>query len=128
MPRQEISELPPVRKSPCSECPWRRNALGGFLGPNSPEEWIEVAHSEQPIACHKSIKVVQDDGLGDWNDPAIRQCAGAAIFRSNVFKLPHIAATLPADREKVFARNAEFIEHHMEGYESLRRIKKRREV
>lgn len=109
-----MTDLPPPTPNPCDECPWRRDALRGWLGPLSAEEWVEVAHGELPIACHKTIKHADENGEGDWSDPGMRQCAGAAIYRSNVCKSPRDPAvsTLPADREKVFGWRTEFVEHH----------------
>ncbi|GAA2097626.1 hypothetical protein GCM10009726_06250 [Nocardioides furvisabuli] len=65
-------------KKPCNECPWRRNAEPGFLGPHPANEWAAMAHSGGLITCHKTIKVDKDP-----SQPSLRQCAGAATFRSN---------------------------------------------
>lgn len=77
------------------------------------EQWCEVAHSDLPIACHTTIKTVDDTGHGEWSE--MKQCTGAAIFRANVGKLPRdhrvIAADEP-DTELVFAWDDEFIDHH----------------
>lgn len=83
---------------PCSDCPWRRDAINGWLGGNTVDEWVKFAHSDVIIPCH-----VIDN----------QQCAGAAIYRRNVAKLawpPNIK--LEADRETVFASPMEFIKHH----------------
>ena len=107
-----LDNLPPVRKSPCAECPWRKESIPGFLGPYDAEKWSEMAHSEAPIACHMTIDFVEE-GQGAWDDPKIRQCAGAAIFRTNTFKKPRHPkiATLPRS-EKVFSNSREFLAHH----------------
>lgn len=101
-------EYPEATASPCNECPWRRAAASGWLGPYTVEEWIETAHSELPIACHKTLPIG-----GGWGE-STRQCKGAAIFRENVFKSPRnqTIAAGPADTERVFGTNAEFIDHH----------------
>lgn len=106
--------LPDATAKPCSDCPWRRVATQGWLGPLTPEMWVEGVHSDAPIACHQTIVRVGDDGLGSWDDPAMRQCRGAAIFRANVCKMPRDTnvVTGPADEETVFASNAEFLAHH----------------
>lgn len=85
--------------SPCSDCPWARTALPGWLGTMTEEEWLQTAHGDGVIECHVF---------------AGAQCAGAAIYRANVFKRPRQeeALTLPADREKVFRSPTEFVEHH----------------
>jgi hypothetical protein len=110
-----VSHLPPVTKVACNECPWRREAAPGHLGPYGPEKWVDIAHSEAAIACHKTITVVNEDGEGDWEDPQIRQCFGAAQFRKNVFKSPRdpeVAATDSRDLDAFFAWGNEFIAHH----------------
>lgn len=109
--------LPPATPKPCNDCPWRRNAVPGWLGPYDAQEWVQMAHGEEPIACHQTIKDVDDYGTGDWNHPAMKQCAGAAIYRANVCKSPRNPAVARADapdRETVFATPYQFIEYHGE--------------
>lgn len=86
-------------KKPCSDCPWARTALRGWLGPHTADEWLAIVHSDMEITCHTI------------EGP---QCAGAAIYRTNVCKVPRDRAvlTLPANREKVFATPAQFKDHH----------------
>lgn len=86
-------------KKPCTDCPFRRDSIAGWLGGDSPEAWIESVHGETRIVCHVYSDV---------------QCAGAAIYRANVCKLVHdpTALQLEPDRETVFARSTEFLEHH----------------
>lgn len=86
-------------RSPCSDCPWRRDALNGWLGSIPKEEWIQDAHGEVKIECHTLIGA---------------QCAGVSIYRANVCKSPRDPdiLVLPADRERVFATPKEFLEHH----------------
>jgi hypothetical protein len=105
---------PPTTPKPCVECPWVRTARPGHLGPATAEEWCEIAHGEPPVACHMTIKRVDLEGIGNWEDPAMRQCAGAAIFRANISKTPlnpSIARGEP-DRNLVFSWDDEFISHH----------------
>jgi hypothetical protein len=85
----------------CSDCPMRRDALNGWLGGSTPEEYGHLAHSDQVVGCH-AIKGTQ--------------CAGIAIYRRNVCKstqAPNIK--LEADRETVFANRQEFLDHHNAG-------------
>lgn len=86
-------------RKPCSDCPWARTALPGWLGGVSSRDWLADAHGEAIVDCHV------------FSGP---QCAGAAIYRSNVGKLPRSsdALLLPKDRARVFASPVEFIEHH----------------
>lgn len=105
---------PDAVPQPCNECPWRREAVPGHLGPYTPLDWIKIAHGEAPIACHKTIVVQLGETTGNWDEPHMRQCRGAAIFRENVTKNPRnpSIATGPADTETCFGDNDEFIEHH----------------
>lgn len=108
--RQErvLDSLPEATARPCVECPWLRTAVRGHLGPNTAEEWTEIAHTDSPIACHMTI----DHNHQDW--PELRQCAGSAIFRANVFKEPRHPKVARAERDeqRVFSSDQEFIDHH----------------
>ncbi len=84
---------------PCRDCPWRRVAVEGWLGPMTGPEWIAFVQSDAQIDCHTLLGA---------------QCAGAAIFRANIGKLPRdrVALRLPRDRERVFASPTEFLDYH----------------
>jgi hypothetical protein len=100
----EATEVDKQITKPCEDCPFRRNAIPGWLAGQSPADYCSMAHSETLIECHCHVK-----------DGKHIQCAGAAIYRANTFKrvaLPCI--TLPADRKSVFATPVEFLEHHSE--------------
>lgn len=86
--------------NPCTDCPFARTALAGWLGGSSPEEWMRAVHGETRIDCHAI------------SGP---QCAGAAIYRSNVCKQTRDKTQLRllANPTKVFSSAAEFITHHM---------------
>lgn len=101
------TELPPAVYSPCSQCPWRREAWAGYLGPLSAENWVKIANSDMPIMCHQTIEE-SDNYEGTF------QCKGAAIFRANICKAPRRedAAVGPQDKEKIFASAQEFTDHH----------------
>jgi hypothetical protein len=101
-------EYPPPVKQPCNDCPWRRNAKPGWLGPYDADRWLEIAHGEAPIACHKTIPPG-----GGWAQNT-QQCRGAAIFRANVCKNPRNPSieTGPRTRSRVFSTNAEFKDYH----------------
>lgn len=124
-------DLPPAVPRPCNDCPWRRVASPGWLGPHEPETWLAIAHGEEPIACHQTIPVMPETDPDDyaehptlpfeaiqaiWRDPGIRQCAGAAIFRCNVHKSPRnrqdAERAFEADPMTVFATDEEFLAHH----------------
>lgn len=86
-------------EKPCGDCPFRRDAIPGWLGTMSPEQWLLAVHGEARIDCHAHIGP---------------QCAGAAIYRANMAKRPRDASLLrlAADRDTVFASPSEFKEYH----------------
>ncbi len=86
-------------KSPCCDCPFHRKAVPGWLGMQTPDEYVQLAHSDLPILCHTK--------LGP-------QCAGVAIYRANVHKKSRdkTALVLPANTTTVFATPMEFLAHH----------------
>ena len=104
-----VENLPPATDQICNDCPWRRNATPGWLGPQTAEEWLDIAHSEAPVACHQTIR-----GGGDWEDGRTRQCLGLAVFRANIGKrsrFPKVATAEP-DKERVFSWDDEFLAYH----------------
>jgi hypothetical protein len=84
---------------PCSDCPWARTALRGWLGGQSVKEWIHIAHSDGIVECHTQLGA---------------QCAGIAIYRKNVAKTPRdpSALRLPGNLLRVFGAPDEFRHHH----------------
>lgn len=86
-------------KKPCSDCPWSRRALKGWLGGDTPEQWLQVAFGEVKEPCHVHPN---------------QQCAGLAIFRKNICKAPRDGTilVLPKNTTLVFSTPAEFLAHH----------------
>jgi len=84
---------------PCSDCPWARTSLNGWLGGATDDQWLRTAHSDQKVPCHTLRGV---------------QCAGLAIYRANVAKTPRDPSVLvlPKDHSAVFSTPMEFVEHH----------------
>ncbi len=95
----EARQTPIQHTSPCSDCPFRRDSLPGWLGGNTPLDFVRMAHSETSYRCHAKIGP---------------HCAGLAIFRANVLKelRDRDAFRLPPDKKKVFSGDNEFIEYH----------------
>ena len=86
-------------KKPCSDCPWRRDALPGWLGGHTANNFLLAAHGEDRIDCHVHGDV---------------QCAGAAIYRANMCKSPRDRSllTLRSNPRDVFASPSQFRDHH----------------
>jgi hypothetical protein len=104
MRRQLITydQAKPAKKQhtkPCSDCPFARTAVRGWLGPYTAEEWVRLIHGEGKVECHTLIGP---------------QCAGAAIYRGNVCKDPRDSSllTLPKNVTLVFRNPQEFMTHH----------------
>lgn len=96
-------------KTPCSDCPWRRDALPGWLGGRSALEWLQVAHGDGKIECH-TLLCGPDEG---W------ECAGAAMYRANVAKITRDPTLLRLPRSPlVFGSPREFLAHHDDGEET----------
>lgn len=81
----------------CSDCPLRRDALAGWLGGATPEQYARLCHSDEVVECHVH---------------AGSRCAGLAIYRTNTAKCQPEEHRLPADRETIFANVMEFMAHH----------------
>jgi len=89
-------------ENPCSDCPLRRDSLSGWLGgTGTPDDWVACLHSDARMDCH----VLRG-----------AQCAGAAIYRANVYKSPRdkTVLRLAPNREQVFSSPGEFVTHHSE--------------
>ena len=104
----------PVAK-PCDDCPFRRNAMPGWLGAGSPESFIDTIRSEGYLPCHQTLNYEDASWKARWLAQSDgRGCAGALIMSANMCKLPRDQAMprMPADRNPVFATAAEFIAFH----------------
>jgi hypothetical protein len=88
---------------PCSDCPFARRSLAGWVGLVTPMEWIMLAHGEGTADCHAKRGTNRA-----W------ACAGLAIYRANVAKLPRDPKImrLPPDPVLVFSSMIEFLAHH----------------
>lgn len=92
---------------PCEDCPMARTALPAWLGGSTPEDYCRLAHSDHIVGCH-TLKGAQ--------------CAGMAIYRSNVVKrVDPPGLRLPADHSLCFSTPMEFLEHHRDGVAKLAR-------
>lgn len=113
-------ELPKlIRKKPCNDCPFRRNAAKGWLGEASPRQFLLSTLHEEHMPCHMDIDY-SDKDWPETQEPDASFCAGALIFLNNQFKLPRDRELADACREvsrsdDVFARPQEFFEYHLNG-------------
>jgi hypothetical protein len=84
---------------PCHDCPWRRKAIRGWLGKEKADVWMARAMGETWTECHTHADC---------------QCAGMAIFRANVCKMPRypVILVLKPNHELVFSSPQQFFDHH----------------
>ena len=102
---------------PCSDCPFRRKAMPGWLGAGSPESFIDCMQRDEPLPCHQTIDYDNPHWLVEWmHQKSGRMCAGALIFMANKLQRPHAKGfpTMPRDVENVFTNSVEFVRHHRE--------------
>lgn len=106
---REATPAPKQLTNPCSDCPWARDALNGWLGGHTAEEWVAFAHGEARIDCHVHPNV---------------QCAGAAIYRANNCKVPRDPETLQLkpNTKLVFRSPRVFLAHHAATPEAKLRV------
>lgn len=95
-----IDEAAPTTKQltkACSDCPLRRDALPGWLGGSTTEQYARLCHSDAVVGCHVH---------------AGSRCAGLAIYRRNTCKWQPPEHALPADHDAVFSNIMQFTSHH----------------
>ena len=105
-------------KKACSECPFRKDALPGYLGDASYKPTVFLASIEHtPIPCHMTVL--------DWDDKKrvkrqcwTHTCIGSLQFMRNIAKMPidpkYRKLRDEADRNTgIFSTRQDFIEHHV---------------
>ena len=106
----------PVKKAPCKECPFRKDAIPGWLGGEEDQlasDYLRLAHSDENVVCHTSV------GYAEHNVATLRPCAGLAIYRNNVCKKSRDPQAAEAQefvgkehKADVFASPKEFLDRH----------------
>jgi hypothetical protein len=99
-------------KTPCSECPFRKNSMKGFLGGYDLSEYATPAGLGMPTTCHQ-----HDHGGAEHPDS--RFCAGSCSVIANDPNIKPIAGygeiiAKVGPREDTFATMEEFTVHHLE--------------
>ncbi len=118
---------------PCSQCPFRVNALAGWLGDSSPEEFIDTCLADHLMPCHKTVDYDDEDWKEKMLDETseVQHCAGARIFFANQCKMPKhglYLLALRSDQVKkvkpsndVFANRQRFLDHHNTPFHSKKK-------
>jgi len=101
-----MSKLPNI-KTPCKDCPFRKDTQKGWLG----KERIEEILNQKSFVCHKTV----DYKNGDMNGRL--QCAGHMHMLDGKNEFVALARMLNIDtgltgRELVFNNPKDCIKHH----------------
>ncbi len=103
-------------KTPCRECPFRKKSAPGWLGDDTPENFLATTLADTEMPCHLTINYEKKNALSKKSLEKAEECAGARIFYANLCKLPRARERcehkLQADRESVFTSPAEFLNRH----------------
>jgi hypothetical protein len=68
-----------TKKVPCAECPFRKTAMRGWLGPDTAQEVMAKAHGEGGYPCHMDMVGQPKYPDGTVNCTNVEQCAGAIL-------------------------------------------------
>lgn len=105
-----------TNKTPCNECPYRKDSLPGYLGDEShnPELFLQQLDCKEMHPCHQMV---------DWNDytekdlGAASKCTGALQFMNNSFmrhrnmEVVKLQQTVGKNKD-IMQFKHEFINHH----------------
>lgn len=109
---------------PCSQCPFRKKSLPGWLGAATPEEFIGATMEDGLMPCHKTVNYDKPDWKWAMLAPQskVQHCAGARIFFRNQCKVSRNDYYVEAKRlgmitevepsDDVFKNKHEFLAHH----------------
>jgi hypothetical protein len=118
------------KTTPCSECPFRKKALPGWLGGGGPEDFVGDTMNDALMPCHTDKNFIKardtEHTAEEWTESLvsgnIQHCAGARIFFKNQCKVsvnPIYSEALRDGKVKPVEKNAdvfswrhEFIAHH----------------
>lgn len=104
------------RKTPCIDCPFRKNAAPGWLGASTADEFLANTLGDAEMPCHMAIDY--SDPMWDVTQlPDADLCVGGLQFQNNFMKLPRPRKMADACRavgtnDKIMSTPAEFLERH----------------
>lgn len=110
----EVPAYKPPPERPCSDCPFRRASMPGWLGEHTLKGFVGRVLSDQPMECHQTVDYSDPDWIEQLRRGEVSYCAGALTFFANTCKLsrdPERPRKDP-DHESVFSSITEFIAHH----------------
>ena len=101
-------------KKACKACPYSKSVIPGATGGSPPDVYVGQGHGPFYLPCHKTCDFSDPDWKTDVDTP--QQCAGAAIYRSNIGRgklMPPMLHILPPD-DSVFHSPEELLAHHLQ--------------
>lgn len=99
----------PIMKTPCNNCPFRKDVLQGWLGKERMTEILET----DSFVCHKTTK----KDIEGTDNRERKQCAGFMLIQGDRSQAVRISNVLKIDlglkgKELIFESKSECIEHH----------------
>lgn len=111
-----------MKKNPCTECPFRKLSLAGWLGESSGEPESFLAPMEHHIMpCHMKVKWDEEENRRLIVEGEANPCIGALQFCQNSMKYPRGARSpgpykdlydQAKPNEDVFKWQIDFVKHH----------------
>lgn len=107
-------------KKPCKVCPFRMNALPGYLGNYKADEVIRHLQAEIPFFCHDHMEKNHGYETPDWKEWLEEHgqvCAGSMVMMHRLCKLPRQRDWSQAvqgikDCPDVFRTPMDFVTYH----------------
>ncbi|MFO0090001.1 MAG: DUF6283 family protein [bacterium] len=102
-----MSKLP-IIKNPCNNCPFRKDALQGWLGEKRMTEILE----SDSFVCHKTTQGTLKQR---------KQCAGFMIIKGDESEAVRLSKVLRIDlglknKDLIFENKQDCIKHHTKNY------------
>ncbi len=123
------------RNKTCNECPFRADALPGWLGPLTIDEIETMVREDHDLVCHMDINRLMKKGLNEDQIAITGQhCVGLLRYMNSVCKLSRdpeksaaqkLIRTIP-DRPMIAA--FKFREHHEQSLLEMRKAIKARSM
>ena len=71
-------------KTPCNECPFRKNSLAGWLAEYTPTHLHQIVMGEQPFPCH----LTHEENISFDEAKKLPLCNGALAYMKKNGKSP----------------------------------------
>jgi hypothetical protein len=74
------------QKKMCSDCPFRKKSIKGWLGPWTAEELQNMIHGENTFICHQEINDMSETYSKEEIEEDGEHCVGFLRYRNQVCK------------------------------------------